>query len=1009
MHLRAAILLALAAIPAFPRHLPIQIFTTAQGLPRNSVRCMTPGRTGLIWLCTTEGLARFDGYRFRLFGPDEGLPSRRIIDLVPSRQGGYWVVTDRGICRLAAESRIGERCQVLTAEPREGVYTGDYNTGSIVESSTGETWVATTHAVFRVSSDARRLERLPIEISDNQLIATLVESPRGSLLIVTDKSIFEWRPGDAQRKITDFGGDRLLSISPAEMWVVGRGLSRLRFQDGATSVETYSDEPFRNFSSLLKRRDGTLWAAGSTGWGRSGLWRIEAAPDGRPRVLESFSQADGFPEAAVSILVEDAHGSMWGATDAGGIFHLQDAGFISYYGEDGLGSARIGAILEDRTGRLLVGAPMKDVVILSWQNGRFQPIPLRHPRSQTYFGWGWNQTLLPASAGDWWWAAGASLLHYPKLERAEDLSRVEPVAYTAQSPLGCSDVFRVAEDSSGDIWVTCLVPANFTARWDRKTGQFHRLTSADGWPDPSPALVIREGPAGHLWLGTWSHAVRFRNGRFEAFTLTPGQLNPTVRDLMIDHAGRVWIATARAGVFRCDNPEDPAPVFRAYNFRNGLSSEATSSLVEDNSGFIYVGTARGVDRIDPKAPFDSRRIRHFTIADGLPDSEQNVAFRDSRGHLWFGSLHGLAEFDPTRTPHSGPPPVYITRVRVRGEDTPLPWEGATANQLRLAADRNQAEIEYATLDLRAANSQRYQYRMAGVDARWSDPVEQLSVNYASLPRGTLRFEVRAVDAEGQVSAQAAQIDLFVQYPLWQRWWFVLMVASLGVAAIVLAYNYRVRQLLAIERLRTRIATDLHDDMGANLTQISILSELARKGGTPQVLSDIAEIARGMVGDMSDIVWAISPQHDSFEGLVGRMRRFAEDTLGGRNIDLEFHAEVAAGESAVPLEVRRPLYLVFKEAVNNIARHSRSRNARIRMVRDRKWLILTVEDDGVGFEVHARHEGEGLASISRRLRDIGGTPEWVSQPGKGTRLTAAFPLSGAGLSMRGAAASGREIR
>src|SRR6185369_17350945 len=133
------------------------------------------------------------------------------------------------------------------------------------------------------------------------------------------------------------------------------------------------------------------------------------------------------------------------------------------------------------------------------------------------------------------------------------------------------------------------------------------------------------------------------------------------------------------------------------------------------------------------------------------------------------------------------------------------------------------------------------------------------------------------------------------------WWFLTAAGALLAITIAALYNYRVRHLLAMERLRTRIATDLHDDIGASLSQISILSELARRGHAPEVLSDIANIAREMVGDMSDIVWAINPRHDRFEGLLHRMRRFADDTLGGADITLVFEAERMPGDFAVPLE------------------------------------------------------------------------------------------------------------
>jgi signal transduction histidine kinase len=197
--------------------------------------------------------------------------------------------------------------------------------------------------------------------------------------------------------------------------------------------------------------------------------------------------------------------------------------------------------------------------------------------------------------------------------------------------------------------------------------------------------------------------------------------------------------------------------------------------------------------------------------------------------------------------------------------------------------------------------------------------------------------------------------------------------------------------LAIERLRNRIATDLHDDIGSSLTQISILSEVGNRGSSSSVLSEIGGIARDMVAEMSEIVWAIAPRHDRFEDLVHRLRRFAGDVLGGADIELRFESESLPAGLKIPLDARRPLYLVFKEALNNVARHSGARTAAIILEVDQNILKLTVEDDGCGFDASKSYPGEGLASMARRMNEIGGTTTWDSRPGGGTRFTACLLL------------------
>jgi len=733
----------------------------------------------------------------------------------------------------------------------------------------------------------------------------------------------------------------------------------------------------------VPRRDGTFWLAGD------GISRLEFGPGHTVTGEEHYSVSEGLPSRSVVLLEEDRQGNLWGSTDGAGIFRVSETGFKLYTSEDGLGSARIASIFEDLRGDLCVTT--SDIPNLRVLNGtRFETIGYWHPPGNFDPGWGWNQFGFQAHDGEWWFPSGVGLFRFGKAGRPQELEGRRPVAiYDVQSAVHGSQVFRLFEDSHGDIWISTISPRNELLRWERKTGTFHRFTMAEGWPEEEVMHVIREAPSGTFWIGTYSHIFRFRNGRFELLPALPTAQIAFVRDLYIDHAGRVWTATARYGLYRCDNPEAASPTFRGYSTNEGMSSNSVRSITEDNAGFIYAGTARGVDRINPRAPPGSRHIRYFTPDDGLPNSEHNVAFRDRRNHLWFGTLNGLAEFDPAKAQPLAPPEVYVTRFRVRGVEVPLPWEGARSLDVNLGPDRNQFEIEYAGINLRSVASLRYQYRLVGVDHDWSQPVDTLSVNYASLPAGRLHFELRAVTADGQAGPALAGFDLAVMAPLWRRWWFLTLAGAWAATVVLLLHRYRVRHLLAIERLRTRIATDLHDDIGASLTQISILSELAHRGAPRDVLEDIAGLARELVQDMSDIVWAVNPRHDRFEALAHRMRRFAADTLG--DIELRFDAASLPADFSVPLECRRPLYLVFKEAAHNVARHSAATRALIRIELRDGALKLTVEDNGRGFDPAAPRDGEGLNSINRRLREIGGSARWEQAPGGGTTFTAIFPI------------------
>ncbi len=267
------------------------------------------------------------------------------------------------------------------------------------------------------------------------------------------------------------------------------------------------------------------------------------------------------------------------------------------------------------------------------------------------------------------------------------------------------------------------------------------------------------------------------------------------------------------------------------------------------------------------------------------------------------------------------------------------------------------------------------------------PTIERTVNFANLASGEYQFEVRAQTGD-RIYSQSASVTFRIATPLWQRWWFIASVLVLIALAVYLFYKNRLVRLLEMERMRTRIATDLHDDIGANLTRISLLSEVAKQkaeNGNGNLLTSIADIARESVASMNDIVWAISPDHDSLLDLTRRMRGHAEEVFSLRDIGLEFHAPTADADLKLNVGVRRDVLLIFKEAVNNAARHSDCSRAEIDFRVNNAVLFLRVKDNGKGFETNSESDGQGLRSIKRRADALGGNLKIVSQNGNGTAV------------------------
>ncbi len=618
------------------------------------------------------------------------------------------------------------------------------------------------------------------------------------------------------------------------------------------------------------------------------------------------------------------------------------------------------------------------------------------PRGVTRWSWGWYQNMFEDSTGEWWMSTFQGLVRYPKLTSLERLTNAQPKGvYTTRDGLSGNSLFRIFEDSHGDIWSgTVDIARSSLSRWQRSTDTFYRYTKDDGVPAASPTAFC-EDASGSLWIGFYNGGVaRYRDGRFNFFSTAEGVPGGFVRALYLDHSGRLWIATGEGGVARVDDPRADPPRFTTYTTADGLSSNHTTCVTEDSSGRIYIGTSLGVERLDPV----TGHIKHYTTADGLAKNAVNVSFRDRTGALWFGTLDGLSRFIPEPDRPELPPAILIGGLLVAGAQQAISELGETSVSVpELEATQNQLQINFFGLCFGPGETPRYQYKLEGPGVDWSPLTDQRDVNYANLSPGHYRFLVRAVSTAGLASPAPAIVTFTILSPVWQRWWFIAAATALIGLITYSLYRYRVARLLELERVRTRIATDLHDDIGSSLSQIAILSEVARKhlsdAGVPVVtpLARIAHLSRESVDSMSDIVWAINPHKDRLSDLTHRMRHLANEVLLARDIEVRFRAS-ADQDKRIDAHTRRQVFLVFKEGINNIVRHSGCTEADIEFRNERAWLVLTLRDNGRGFDPEFPQEGHGLASLRRRAETLGGELDVLSASGRGTTLTLRIPQS-----------------
>ena len=671
-------------------------------------------------------------------------------------------------------------------------------------------------------------------------------------------------------------------------------------------------------------------------------------------------------------------------------------GVLSYGMADGMGSREVVSILETDAGDLVV-------VTEKWTLNRFDGrrfaavrpnLPRRLVESSRGRWW-----ILQDQAGEWWVATPDGLFRFPRVERLEELTEVSPIAvYDHTNGLAHDNVNRLFEDSRGDIWISAYLQPITLVRWRRSTGTFEHYGEADGLPGDNWANVFAEDVAGNVWLGLHNGGLaRWRGERFEVFGAADGVPRGLIQGLYSDRSGRLWIASTLAGAGRIDRPASARP--RAVP---GLEpSQPTSNNVwcfaENGEGDFFVGTVSGVDRLH-LATGDRRR---YTVADGLISSEVRVALRDRDGNLWLGSREGVSRLRAESRAPAPSPEVWIHRLRVGGVERPVHELGVRAVEpLVLRPDQRRVEVEFFGLDFEPGGALRYQYRFLGEDGGWSTPSHQRTLA-ATLAPGRYRLEVRGLREDGSVSSVPATLAVRVLPPLWRRWWFLAAVTAIVGWGLFALYRLRVSRLLELERVRTRIASDLHDDIGASLSRIAIWSEVikqriaAEQREAGEMLGEIAESARGLVDSMSDIVWSIDPRKDRLGDLAVRVRALASEILEPAAIAWRLDLAEELEPVVLEPEQRRHLYLILKEAIHNILKHSAAGRANLSLTLDGRILCLEVGDDGRGFDPASleapRRGGHGLKNFESRAAELGGMAIVESAAGRGTRLIVRVPL------------------
>jgi signal transduction histidine kinase/ligand-binding sensor domain-containing protein len=988
----------LAAFPAVGggRYCVVDGWGAGEGLlPQSSIISMAQTRDGYLWLGTRNGLARFDGVHFTVFDESNTpqLSSIQIVKLFEDSRGNLWIGTESAGAMLVTNGQIiklnfgqGRRqghlvsiCEDalgaiwLLTEDRE---LARYLNGNVdVWNIAGESWavgravIAEKSGLVWVGTDHSMIAIDPAAVRSKEPLPETARAPVGQLdFLLASRSGGYWRIADGMiQKCAGTNVEKNFGPCP---WIRNPDTVRAACED----------------------RDGNL-IVGTHGQGV--FWF-----DDQGRATH-ISTTNGLANDSVLSLVMDTDGSLWVGMDGGGradrslnrvtrsIFNLLDS-------SSGL---VIQSICEDNKGGLWFSP--KDNDFCYWKDGVVSRVG-SSPGPMSEF----NPKAVLVDASQEVWAATVGV----NLFRLQDNEFVPAPGVGVLNP----EISALYQGHGGRLWVGTQ---GGLGCWNGQ--QWQTFTTNNGL-SANIVRAIADDAGGDVWVGTEHGGLNLlRDGKFTSFRRTDGFPSDNISCLYLDASGVLWIGTIGNGLIRMAGGQ-----WKHYTTQNGLTGNSIDYLIEDGDGFLWIGSNAGLMRVrkkdlddfDPDS-LDSLSCRGYDKKDGLPATEctfgsQPAACRTHDGVLWFPTIAGMVSVNPSEIkPNTNPPPVVIEAVRVDGQPqstnglrTPLPAS------VTVPAGAENLEIDFTSLNLAAAGRALFCYQLEGYQTKLTPAGKDRFARYPNLPHGSYRFKVEARNEDGIWNQIGASLDVIVLPPFWQTWWFRVIAAGslLGIIIFIVQYVSTqklqrqlagLRQQQALEKERARIARDIHDQVGASLTQLSLLGEMVQAGkDNPEEAEtharQITQTARETARELDEIVWTVNPSNDTLDGLINYICKNAQEYLAVAGLRYRLDVPTQLPALAISPEARHNVFLAAKEAVTNVVRHARASEAWLRLRLDPPGFTLEIEDNGRGpdgLKEKAAEARNGLRNMRKRMEDIGG--EFFIGPGQqgGTLVRLTVPL------------------
>jgi len=673
---------------------------------------------------------------------------------------------------------------------------------------------------------------------------------------------------------------------------------------------------------------------------------------------------------------EDREGNIWIGTNGGGLNRLRKALFTTYAVEEGLSDNFVWSVCAAPTGGLWIGTYNG----LNYFDGeKFTHIMKKEGLPSTFVF-----SVMADSDGTVWAGTMNGLVR---------IQGKQITTFTKFNGLAGDEIHTVYRDRKGVLWIGTAT--GLSSYMDSK---FTSYTDATGFPN-TLIMALMEDRTGRLWMGARTGLYEIQNGVITDHTQELGISTSGVRSLYEDSQGNVWIGTQDVGLIVYRNSK-----FTSISRKNGLFDNVISQILDDGLGYLWMSSNKGIFRTSVQQLIDFAegavnqvQCYPYNSEDGMRNQECNgssqpAGCKTPDGRLWFPTIRGVVTVNPKAiTNNKMVPPIVIEQVIA--DDTPI----TDFSKIEIPPGNGNLEIHYTALSLVVQQRVFFKYMLEGYDNTWQDVGTRRVAYYTNLSHGTYTFKVIACNNDGVWNEQGQSVKVVIIPPYWKTWWFRTAVILAVMLMLYGIYRYRLNRMLEIERTRTRIARDLHDEVSASISGVMYFAQAVRNDSanvvTPssnKFLSLIQESVSEIQDSMHDIIWSLNTENDNWENVLSKFRRYVSDACESRAIDYKLDIPSTFPLKPLSMERRKNLWLIYKEIVTNTVKHSHASVLNVSIVlAESGMIVLKISDNGIGFDPSKPTDRNGVKNIRSRIEFLKGTLQLETAPGHGAKWEIRF--------------------